>query len=172
MRGRHADKVQKKRNAATVRRRVLANCKARQDYQLPTKATGEADMRRFDHIDLRIKEMAVAQEFYGRILPELGFSVFSTSNQWCVWQAPGSGPVEFFCLDELPSHQPNDNRIAFWAESRDEVDRLAEIVRRAGGLNLEGPALWREYSPGYYAVFFEDPSGNKLEICCRESRPT
>ena len=24
------------------------------------------------------------------------------------------------------------------------------------------------YSPGYYAFFFEDPDGNKLEICCRE----
>ena len=23
--------------------------------------------------------------------------------------------------------------------------------------------------PGYYAFFFEDPDGNKLEICCRES---
>jgi hypothetical protein len=28
--------------------------------------------------------------------------------------------------------------------------------------------LCAEYSPGYYAVFFEDPDGNKLEICCRE----
>ncbi|MEY2519385.1 MAG: hypothetical protein QOF24_1144, partial [Verrucomicrobiota bacterium] len=25
------------------------------------------------------------------------------------------------------------------------------------------------YSPGYYAVFFEDPDGNKLEVCYRES---
>ena len=26
-----------------------------------------------------------------------------------------------------------------------------------------------DYSPGYYAVFFEDPDGNKLEVCHRES---
>jgi catechol 2,3-dioxygenase-like lactoylglutathione lyase family enzyme len=95
--------------------------------------------------------------------------VESSSDDWCIFQAAGEGPVEFFGFTEAAEHQPNDNRIAFWRESRAEVDRLAEVVRQAGGLNREGPALWREYSPGYYAVFFEDPSGNKLEICCRQS---
>ena len=61
------------------------------------------------------------------------------------------------------------NRIAFWAESRAAVDKVAEVVRKAGGKNMEGPELCVEYSPGYYAVFFEDPDGNKLEVCCRES---
>ena len=127
--------------------------------------------RRFDHIDLRVREMAAAQQFYAKLLPALGFTIDSGTGQEPIWQAPGGGPVEFFGFVEEREHQPNDNRIAFWAESRAEVDRVAEIVRQAGGLNLEGPALWREYSPGYYALFFEDPSGNKLEICCRETRP-
>ena len=128
-------------------------------------------MRRFDHIDLRVRDLAAAKLFYECLLPELGFTIASTSAEWCIWQAPGSGPVEFFGFTATPNHQPNDNRIAFWAETRAEVDRLAEVVRQSGGSNLEGPALWREYSPGYYAVFFEDPSGNKLEICSRGSRP-
>ena len=81
---------------------------------------------------------------------------------------PGSC-AEFFGFTEEREHQPNGNRIAFWAENRTDVERVAEIVRQAGGLNLEGPQLWREYSPVYYAVFFEDPSGNKLEVCCRQS---
>src|SRR5947207_13905668 len=34
---------------------------------------------------------------------------------------------------------------------------------------LKGPEVCVDYSPGYYAFFFEDPDGNKLEICCRES---
>ncbi len=126
-------------------------------------------MRRFDHIDLRVRDLAAAKRFYEKLLPELGFSIDSGGAEWCIWQAPGEGPVEFFGFTEAAEHQPNDNRIAFWAESREEVDRLAEVVRQAGGLDLEGPALWREYSPGYYAVFFADPSGNKLEICSRHS---
>lgn len=43
------------------------------------------------------------------------------------------------------------------------------LVRKIGGKNLEGPEVCRAYSRGYYACFFEDPDGNKLEICCRES---
>jgi catechol 2,3-dioxygenase-like lactoylglutathione lyase family enzyme len=125
--------------------------------------------RIFDHIDLRVKEIAPAKEFYRQLLPALGFSIDSSGDTWSIWQAAGEGPVAFFGFTEEPKHQPNENRIAFWAESRAEVDRLAEVARRSGALNLEGPGLWREYSPGYYAVFFEDPSGNRLEVCCRRS---
>ncbi len=125
--------------------------------------------RRIDHIDLRVKEIAAARRFYTQILPALGYTIDTSGDDWCVFQAPGEGVVEFFGFTEAREHRPNGNRIAFWAEDRAEVDRLAEVVRRAGAWNLEGPSLWREYSPGYYAVFFEDPSGNKLEICHRES---
>jgi predicted lactoylglutathione lyase len=48
------------------------------------------------------------------------------------------------------------------------VDNITELVRQIGGQNIEGPEICTEYSPGYYAVFFEDPDGNKLEVCCRE----
>jgi predicted lactoylglutathione lyase len=85
-------------------------------------------------------------------------------------EGPRQSPVEFFGFTQSKEHQPNENRIAFWTESREEVDRLAEVVRKAGGSNLEGPMLCREYTPGYFAAFFDDPSGNKLEICCRKSR--
>jgi catechol 2,3-dioxygenase-like lactoylglutathione lyase family enzyme len=128
--------------------------------------------RRFDHIDLRVMDMAAAQKFYRQLLPALGFSVASGDDELRTYQRPGEEPEEFFCFEKGRDHRPNENRIAFWAESRAEVDRLTEIVRRAGGLKLEGPEVWREYSAGYYAVFFEDPSGNKLEICHRESRPS
>ena len=52
-----------------------------------------------------------------------------------------------------------------WAESTSEVDRLAEIVVRAGARNVEGPGYYEGH--GYYAIFFEDLSGNHLEICYR-----
>jgi catechol 2,3-dioxygenase-like lactoylglutathione lyase family enzyme len=128
--------------------------------------------RIFDHIDLRVGDMEAAQKFYGELLPALGFSVKSGDEEEPTYQAPGERPEPFLGFTAVKDHRPNENRIAFWAESRAEVDRLAQVVRRAGGQNLEGPELCREYSPGYYAVFFEDPSGTKLEICFRESRPS
>jgi catechol 2,3-dioxygenase-like lactoylglutathione lyase family enzyme len=125
--------------------------------------------RRYDHIDLRVKNLAHAREFYGRILPPLGFKVDrSDADGWSFYAESADGPADFFGLTEDPGHRPNGTRIAFWADTREEVDRFATVVKEAGGLNLEGPAICPEYTPGYYALFFEDPDGNKLEICCRK----
>jgi len=123
--------------------------------------------RRFDHIDLRVKNMEEAKRFYTQILPALGFPSDESSGAWQSYGTGLKGPTEFFGFIEDPNHQTNETRIAFWAETREEVDRVAEVVRGAGGQNLEGPELCGEYTPDYYAFFFEDPSGNKLEICCR-----
>ena len=125
--------------------------------------------RLFDHIDLRVKNRAAAQEFYGQVLPAIGFRVDKSGQEWGLFEADGGKAVDFFGFTEEADHRPNGNRIAFWAESRDAVDKVAEVVRKAGGRNIEGPELCVEYSPGYYAVFFEDPDGNKLEVCFRES---
>lgn len=126
--------------------------------------------RRFDHIDLRVKDLQRAHRFYGKILPALGFTRDKSDQEWGTFYAETKGvPTEFFGFTENKNHRPNESRIAFWAESNDEVDRIAQIVREAGGKNLEGPQIWTEYTPGYYALFFEDPDGNKLEVCCRKN---
>ncbi|MEP6698459.1 MAG: VOC family protein [Verrucomicrobiota bacterium] len=125
--------------------------------------------RLFDHIDLRVKDRAVAQRFYAQLLPALGFRSDKSGDIWGLFEEADTTPADFFGFTEDPNHQPNGNRIAFWAETREEVDRVAPLVRQAGGRNLEGPELCVEYSPGYYALFFEDPDGNKLEVCFRES---
>jgi len=126
--------------------------------------------RRFDHIDLRVRDRAVAQKFYGKILPALGFAQEKSDDEWITFYAVVDGvPMDFFGFTQDRHHRPNENRIAFWADTREEVDRITEIVREAGGKNLEGPEVCPGYSPGYYALFFEDPDGNKLEICCRKN---
>jgi catechol 2,3-dioxygenase-like lactoylglutathione lyase family enzyme len=126
--------------------------------------------RRFDHIDLRVKDRARAQKFYEQILPALGFTYENSDEEWGAFHAETDGVrTEFFAFDEDKNHRPNETRIAFWADTQEEVDRFAEIVRKAGGRNLEGPQIWPEYTAGYYALFFEDPDGNKLELCCRQS---
>ena len=126
--------------------------------------------RLFDHIDLRVRNRARAQEFFATILPAIGFSFDKSAEEWGVFEKDGAGsPSEFFGFTEDANHRPNETRIAFWAETREQVDCVAQVVREAGGKNLEGPQLWPEYSPGYYAFFFEDPDGNKMEICCRQS---
>lgn len=126
--------------------------------------------RYFDHIDLRVKNRAVAQKFYAALLPALGFTQDESGKLWGAFQVPEAegNAREFFGFTEDANHRPDESRIAFWAASRADVDRVAEVAKRAGALKIEGPQVWTEYTPGYYAVFFEDPDGNKLEVCCRE----
>ena len=122
--------------------------------------------RRYDHIDLRVRSLAEARPFYEILLPALGFTRDVRNEHWLQFEAAGAdGATEFFGVTESSRHVANECRIAFWAESPSEVDRLAEIIVRAGARNVEGPGYHE--GPGYYAVFFEDPSANRLEICHR-----
>jgi lactoylglutathione lyase len=126
-------------------------------------------VRYLDHIDLRVRDFGRAKDFYGKLLPALGFTHDRSDPVWgTFYTVGGDEPSAFFGFTADPQHQPNGNRIAFWAANRGEVDQIGQLVRQIGGRNLEGPELCTEYSPGYYAVFFEDPDGNKLEVCCRE----
>jgi len=122
--------------------------------------------RRFDHIDLRVPSLPAVESFYRRLLPALGFSQDLTVPGWLQYYAPESGVTEFFGVTESPAHVPNENRIAFWAADKAEVDRLAALLVEIGAQNIEGPGY--DEGPDYYAVFFEDPAGNRLEICHRE----
>ncbi|HEX5218468.1 MAG TPA: VOC family protein [Verrucomicrobiae bacterium] len=121
-------------------------------------------MRRFDHIDLRVPDLKKATPFYELLLPTLGFTCKVSIEGWLTFQTADGDITEFFGVTESANHVPNENRIAFWAESNERVDRVAEVARKAGAQNLEGPM---PYESGYYAVFFEDPCGNRLEVCHR-----
>lgn len=120
--------------------------------------------RRFDHVDLRVSSLARVQPFYEKLLPALGFTRDAQIEDWLQFEAPEGPVTEFFGVTESPNHQPNENRIAFWAESPSEVDRLGAIAVAAGATLVEGPGY---EAPHYYAIFFEDPCGNRLEICHR-----
>jgi catechol 2,3-dioxygenase-like lactoylglutathione lyase family enzyme len=124
-------------------------------------------VRRFDHVDLRVADLALATPFYETLLPALGFTRRVAIDGWLQFEAAGEGPepTEFFGITEDRSHVPNRTRIAFWAASRERVDELAALLRRIGAANVEGPGFEAE---DYYAVFFEDPAGNRLEIVHRD----
>jgi catechol-2,3-dioxygenase len=120
----------------------------------------------FDHVDLRVRSLSEARPFYEVLLPALGFTRDAKIEEWLQFEAAGTdAALEFFGVTESPNHVANECRIAFRTDTIREVDRLAVIAVQAGARNVEGPAYEDAH---YYAVFFEDPSGNRLEICYRE----
>ena len=124
-------------------------------------------MSQFGHIDLRVTDLPAALAFYDQLLPALGFSERYHGETWKVWATTEPLPsTAYFAVMEERGHVANSNRIAFWAPSDAEVDRVTEVARGAGAMTVSGPKPM-PYSPGYYASFFADPSGNLLEIYVR-----
>ena len=122
--------------------------------------------RIFDHVDLRVKRMADCAAFYEALLPMLGFTQRVKIAGWLQFEAAGVGATEFFGLIEDEAHVPNRGRIAFRASSKDRVDEISKALSKIGASNVEGPGF---EDPSYYAVYFDDPSGNPLEIVHRSA---
>jgi len=119
-----------------------------------------------DHIDHRVRSLAAARPFYDMLMPALGYTRTIDYGSSFEYYCPDEAN-QFFVLDELAHHRPSETRIAFAAATRADVDRIGASLRSVGARAIEGPMDCPDYIQPYYAVFFEDPEGNKLEVCCR-----
>jgi catechol 2,3-dioxygenase-like lactoylglutathione lyase family enzyme len=135
----------------------------------PGGPVASAIVNPFGHIDLRVSDLEAALPFYEALLPALGFTERYHGEEWKVWATTEPLPsTAYFAVTESPEHVPNETRIAFWVAADEDVDRVAVIARDAGAIELSGPKSM-PYSPGYYAVYFADPLGNRLEVYVRPS---
>lgn len=120
------------------------------------------------HVDLRVRDRAKATEFYDAFLSLLG-AVKEVGPTFTTWQIPPNdaseewSAEEWFGITEDPEMVPGASRVAFAAPSRGTVDAIATYLPAIGAREIEMP---HEAYKGYYACFFTDPDGNKLEICC------
>ena len=74
---------------------------------------------------------------------------------------PASGPGKARAHDRK---SPEFHHLAFEASSREDVDALHAVLLEIGATLLDAPAEYPDYAPEYYAVFFADPDGLKLEL--------
>jgi catechol 2,3-dioxygenase-like lactoylglutathione lyase family enzyme len=118
------------------------------------------------HVDLCVRDLRASTAFYDRVLLLLGFRRFADSPEGPIW----AGAAVEVGLQEARAgsaphdrHAPGLHHLAFTAPSRDAVDALHAELVRLGVAVLDPPAEYPHYAPGYYAVFFADPDGIKLE---------
>ena len=120
------------------------------------------------HVDLRVRDRTKATEFYDALLNVLG-AVRDEGKSFTTWQIPPPDAppdweaTEWFGITEDPAMTPGPTRIAFDAPSRGTVDAIAVYLPAIGAQNIEPPH--EAYGPTYYACFFDDPDGNRLEVC-------
>jgi len=123
------------------------------------------------HLDLVVSSIERSLPFYSQLLGPLGYhSVGEVVGERgeTIWYL--SGPGTAIGLRQAQSDSdPYDryriglHHLAFEADSRNEVDERAEWLRTQD-VELESEPQEYTYIPGYYAVFFYDPDGLKLEI--------
>jgi glyoxylase I family protein len=126
------------------------------------------------HLDLTVRDPEQAFAFYDAILSALGYQLERKSARGFDWNLRSPlgvhsiGIVKASRTGAAQSHDryaPGLHHVAWAVDSREEVDRMHEIVRRIGAMVLDAPADYPQYNNGrgYYAVFFVDPDGLKLE---------
>jgi hypothetical protein len=124
--------------------------------------------RAFDHVDQHVRSIAAVRPFYDVVLREFGFRGRAHDEGTFVYiRALEHVAHEAFALIEDPEQRANRSCVAFRAASPEAVDRVAALLPGCGALEIEGPMPCPEYTPEYYAVFFTDPEGNRLEVAFR-----
>jgi glyoxylase I family protein len=133
--------------------------------------------RGVDHLDLVVTDLERSLAFYTGLLEPLGYTrtseIEGERGERVVYIGGSGGASVSLRAAQSEAHATPYERyavgihhIAFSAESHAVVDERAAWLRERGAEIESGPRTY-DYTPGYYAVFFYDPDGIKLEIVHR-----
>ncbi|WP_119274393.1 VOC family protein [Taklimakanibacter deserti] len=118
-----------------------------------------------DHIVIRVSDYEKSKVFYGRLFDFLGFEISEEYEEAIGWT---NGHTRFWIGPADEQGRKHKYRIgdvgfhhyAFQLRSRKDVDALQAFLEKTDTVIVD-PA--DEYYDDYYAVFFLDPDGLKLE---------
>jgi glyoxylase I family protein len=130
-----------------------------------------------DHLDLVVGSVDRSLPFYRELLRPLGWRGLHRvegERGETIHYLWGPNLRSSLGLRERQSEGPEQfdryrvgvHHVAFGARSRRRVDERARWLEARGAEIESGPREY-DYSPGYYALFFYDPDGIKLEILHR-----
>jgi catechol 2,3-dioxygenase-like lactoylglutathione lyase family enzyme len=122
------------------------------------------------HVDLVVSSIERSLPFYRDLLAPLGWHRISEVEGergetiwYLVGPGTGIGLREAQTEGDYDRYRVGLHHLALEAASRAAVDERADWLRERGAEIESGPEEYA-YQPGYYAVFFYDPDGIKLEI--------
>jgi glyoxylase I family protein len=128
-----------------------------------------------DHIDLVVSSLERSLAFYRGFLGRLGYvregRIRGERGEPVVYLNRLGGPGSLGLRERQSDAHPvpydryaiGVHHVAFAAPSRTVVDESATWLREQGAA-IESEPHEYDYSPGYYALFFHDPDGIKIEL--------
>jgi catechol 2,3-dioxygenase-like lactoylglutathione lyase family enzyme len=115
-----------------------------------------------DHVSIGVRDLEQAARFYETVLATIGLSKLADKGDTVGF---GKRYSEFWLnwRSEMPSAAGMGVHVCLRAGSTEAVDAFHAAALQ-GGASSEGPPGRRpEYSEGYYAAFFRDADGNRIE---------
>jgi catechol 2,3-dioxygenase-like lactoylglutathione lyase family enzyme len=121
-----------------------------------------------DHIYVAVRDLARSERFYDGVMRLLGFKkgtrpiagerhlhYFNQVMQYSIRPARSAEPHD--------PYRAGLHHLCFRVATREQVDEAAAGLAKLG-VDATPPALYPEYADDYYATFFTDPDGVRLEI--------
>jgi predicted lactoylglutathione lyase len=117
------------------------------------------------YVTIGTNDLARAASFYDALLGEMGANRMMENEQFVAWSVkpdqPGLGVTKPF--DKKPATVGNGVMVALMVDSTAKVDALHRKALQLGGSDEGAPGPRGE---GFYAGYFRDLDGNKLNFFC------
>jgi catechol 2,3-dioxygenase-like lactoylglutathione lyase family enzyme len=115
------------------------------------------------YVTVGTNDLARGARFYDALAAELGTGRMFEWEHAIAWGTPGgaAGIGLTRAFDGQPATVGNGVMVALAAKDHAQVDRLHAAALAHGG-TCEGPPGPRGEDGGFYAAYFRDPDGNKL----------
>ena len=126
------------------------------------------DIIGIDHIYVSVSDLGRSERFYDAVMKAFGFR----KNEF---QIEGERHIQYFnrhfgyvlrparTLRPYDSYAPGLHHLCFRVETEEQVKEAAKTLRDLG-VAVPEARLYPEYAPDYFACFFSDPDGVRLEI--------
>jgi catechol 2,3-dioxygenase-like lactoylglutathione lyase family enzyme len=121
------------------------------------------------YVTLGTNDLLRARAFYDALLSEIGVKrLMEFGDRGSGWAASLDQPMlcVFKPYDGRPATVGNGVMVGLSAGSRETVDRMHAKALELGGTDEGKPGLRAEGGDGFYAAYFRDLDGNKLDVFC------
>ncbi len=118
------------------------------------------------YVTLGTNDLPRAAQFYDAIAKEFGVGRMMEFDTFIAWGEMGGAPgiAATRPFDEQPATVGNGTMVALQVDSPEKVKAVYDVAMAHGGSDEGAPGPRGD--DGFYAGYFRDPDGNKLNVFC------
>lgn len=118
------------------------------------------------HLKICASDFAKSKKFYAKIFEKLGFKPIASKEKSAAWATKDGFGIWIAQATQKQTHlfgAPGFHHLCVKAETPELVDAIYAQVKNKTTV-FDAPQQFPQYTDKYYAVFFADPDGLKIEV--------